>query len=770
MPDNSQKLELIRAIRQSGYPGSATEVFQAHDQGQDLVGQWVQQQQQQQEMQQQQSPQGPQGMEPGGPPPPPPNRRPDGRVSQPNINQPIDSNQGHLVQSQSPSSVGIQNLPTGPAQGQMIQAREGGVRQSKSYVEQYRNGGGIFRTKKQRKIDEINSQISQGTYYENPNEVVEPYSQEGEDAEWLENFEENFDKDMQYKDYTTNLAPWKGKGNISTMDQATYEQNVQKFGANVANQMYMNQETGKGSFHPNTVASTASLGYNPYTGGVNTIDKLKSKFTVGDHISEGHDFKTYDPDFLPPSAINTTEVTSTAHNAPMSTNAEGFVDENSAPLEGYAYENYDNIGKFDYLNQDPSVNKYGLTDTEMIQMNNQVKYNSRYNDGSSITGFNTDQGTPVRENKFMGNTYGGYLDTKRQFKQNQMSSSINKAQGDFANWWGDRAKDIAMAPVNVAKYAYNNPKDAALFGADLLAGAMTIAPEPITTGLGASWLAYRGSSGLYNQHTKHKSDPDNYDPIGFNLQTLGNTSYFIPGVGAGNRLATKYIPKTMKLGKETVKYGANTAHQAIKKGGESFIKPITNTPFRSTISGNVTPTQNIVNRVTNTAVGRTFASNVNKAGTGFKNLRYGNQTINNPIAKRFFTNQNQLNVLGKGATVGTTYAPGQYINMGGKIYNRFRGAAQGSYYSLKVPSQALSAYTIGEHVSDPKNLLSLDKNLEFGTDLANTFYGGQAFADFAKGSIYAAQGDTKKAIDQGIGLFSPFKTISRISKTYDKLK
>ena len=32
-----------------------------------------------------------------------------------------------------------------------------------------------------------------------------------------------------------------------------------------------------------------------------------------------------------------------------------------------------------------------------------------------------------------------------------------------------------------AEYVYNNPKDAALFGADLVAGAMTIAPEPITT-------------------------------------------------------------------------------------------------------------------------------------------------------------------------------------------------------------------------------------------------------------------------------------------------
>ena len=51
MPDNSQKLQLIQAIRQSGYPGSVTEVFQAYDQGQDLIGQFVQQQEQEQQMQ-----------------------------------------------------------------------------------------------------------------------------------------------------------------------------------------------------------------------------------------------------------------------------------------------------------------------------------------------------------------------------------------------------------------------------------------------------------------------------------------------------------------------------------------------------------------------------------------------------------------------------------------------------------------------------------------------------------------------------------------------
>ena len=199
-------------------------------------------------------------------------------------------------------------------------------------------------------------------------------------------------------------------------------------------------------------------------------------------------------------------------------------------------------------------------------------------------------------------------------------------------------------------------------------------------------------------------------------------------------------------------------------------------PFRSTLpkssrlTGNISTKENILNRLSNTAIGRTFTSNISKTGKGLKNLRYGEQTIDNPIARRLFTNQKQLNVLGKGSNIGKIYAPGQKINLGGKIYNRFRGGAQSAYYGLKVPAQGMSALTIGEHVSDPKNLLSLDKNLEFGTDLANTFYGGQAFADLTKAGIYTAQGKTKKAIDQGIGLFSPGKTYSRLSKTIDKLK
>ena len=151
MPDNSQKLQLIQAIRQSGFPGSATDVFSAYDQGRDLIGEFVAQQQQQQEQQEQQQSQqqGNQGMAQGGPPQPPPMNRPDGRVSQPNVNQPVDNNQGHLVQAGDTQNVGIQDLPTGPAQSQMIQARKGGVKKyraggikkAKPYISKYEHGG-----------------------------------------------------------------------------------------------------------------------------------------------------------------------------------------------------------------------------------------------------------------------------------------------------------------------------------------------------------------------------------------------------------------------------------------------------------------------------------------------------------------------------------------------------------------------------------------------------------------------------------------------------
>ena len=48
MPTNETRLELLNRVKASGYPGSITEVFQASDQGIDLVEQHQLQQEQQQ--------------------------------------------------------------------------------------------------------------------------------------------------------------------------------------------------------------------------------------------------------------------------------------------------------------------------------------------------------------------------------------------------------------------------------------------------------------------------------------------------------------------------------------------------------------------------------------------------------------------------------------------------------------------------------------------------------------------------------------------------
>jgi len=135
MLTNEARRDILNRVKSSGYPGGVSEAFRAAEQGVDVIDQFVkqQQQEQQQEMQasqQQQQMQGDERMpQEASSPPPPPMSMPDGRVSQPNLNQPIDNNQGHLVQSENAQNVGIQSLPTGSAQGQVIQAKEGGLRQ-----------------------------------------------------------------------------------------------------------------------------------------------------------------------------------------------------------------------------------------------------------------------------------------------------------------------------------------------------------------------------------------------------------------------------------------------------------------------------------------------------------------------------------------------------------------------------------------------------------------------------------------------------------------
>ena len=134
MLTNETRRNILNRVKASGYPGGVSEAFRAAEQGVDVVDQFVKQQQQEQQQQQemqasQQQMQGNEGMsQRESSPPPPPMNRPDGRISPPNVNQPIDNNQGHLVQSENTQNVGIQSLPTGSAQGQVIQAKNGGVR------------------------------------------------------------------------------------------------------------------------------------------------------------------------------------------------------------------------------------------------------------------------------------------------------------------------------------------------------------------------------------------------------------------------------------------------------------------------------------------------------------------------------------------------------------------------------------------------------------------------------------------------------------------
>lgn len=174
MLTNETRRNILDRVKASGYPGGVSEAFRAAEQGIDVVDQFVQQQQLEQQQQAEQAQVQVQGqgqeMAEGNqsPPPPPPQNTPDGRVSQPNINNPIDNNQGHLVQSQNTQNVGIQSLPTGSAQGQIIQAKNGGVRR-------YENGGLDLEneTKKQRKKRIKN--------YSHPylNEYIEEFAKKG---------------------------------------------------------------------------------------------------------------------------------------------------------------------------------------------------------------------------------------------------------------------------------------------------------------------------------------------------------------------------------------------------------------------------------------------------------------------------------------------------------------------------------------------------------------------------------------------------------------
>jgi len=142
MPTNETRRELLNRVKSTGYPGGITEVFQAADQGIDLVDQY----QMQQEQQQMQVANTPQEQEVGlreqhamGNTQASmvfPNVQPNQSFNTVGMQAPINidkiDNQGHLVESYQNVPPGIQNLPTGPSEGTVIESpaayQTGGIR------------------------------------------------------------------------------------------------------------------------------------------------------------------------------------------------------------------------------------------------------------------------------------------------------------------------------------------------------------------------------------------------------------------------------------------------------------------------------------------------------------------------------------------------------------------------------------------------------------------------------------------------------------------
>jgi len=142
MPTNEVRRELLDRAKASGYPGSIVDVFQAADQGIDLIEQH-QMQQQEQEMMVAQTPQeqevGLREQHAMGNTQASmafPDVQPNQSFNTVGMQAPIDiqkiDNQGHLVESYKNVPPGIQDLPTGPSEGTIIESpaayQKGGVR------------------------------------------------------------------------------------------------------------------------------------------------------------------------------------------------------------------------------------------------------------------------------------------------------------------------------------------------------------------------------------------------------------------------------------------------------------------------------------------------------------------------------------------------------------------------------------------------------------------------------------------------------------------
>lgn len=153
--DNSTRRELLNKAKSSGYPGSILEAFSAYDQGQDLIQQFVDQQQQaamQPPMQVAETPEEQQqGLRPAHEAGQTdqsmafPDVQPGQSFNTMGMKVPIDinkvDNQGNLVESYKAVPPGIQNLPTGPYSGTVIETparmQMGGSYQTNQEISMY---------------------------------------------------------------------------------------------------------------------------------------------------------------------------------------------------------------------------------------------------------------------------------------------------------------------------------------------------------------------------------------------------------------------------------------------------------------------------------------------------------------------------------------------------------------------------------------------------------------------------------------------------------
>lgn len=133
--DNSTRRQLLDKARATGYPGSILEAFTAYDQGRDLIGEFVQQQQAASFQPPMQVAQTPEEQEQGLRPAHEagqvdqsmafPNVQPGQSFNTVGMKVPINidkvDNNGNLVESYKAVPPGIQNLPTGPYEGTVIE-------------------------------------------------------------------------------------------------------------------------------------------------------------------------------------------------------------------------------------------------------------------------------------------------------------------------------------------------------------------------------------------------------------------------------------------------------------------------------------------------------------------------------------------------------------------------------------------------------------------------------------------------------------------------